>query len=485
MAALRRTAQFVSLACLASLGSVGACTSFGAEGTPTPAEPDGGPGPQREDGGPDPVPGSPATQGITLTVDPVDPRFIVQDKDNEIAFKITRVGTSTGPITVVASGLPVGSTAAPITVNTGATKGTLRVHPAAAAPQGSLTFKLKATESTPGGATSEAPVNAFVRGAPGALDTTFASGGQLVVGTNSSAFVIDSMQRIYAAGDDISRFDRDGKPAPGKLADAMGTYKLFIKAGQLVACGGVTLATRGFYRFNLEGAPDQGFGVQGFVSFNRGGTIGADGIEACGVTSAGALAASVATVSDSLLLFNNANGSNGGAVGYGGSMTAGLFTDDGAFVGAKYAVGNESLIRASGAGVESSFNVLLPGTVDGITDVVQDSTQRYVVVGPSFIGRVTHGGALEAFPNTQPPFGGTLGEAHLALASDGKIIRAQTIGQQCAVMRYNADGTPDKAFGTNGAALLPATGCRVRGVALFADGRILLGDKALYRVWAD
>ena len=485
------SASFASLL-LVALGTVAACSSFGgadepANGdTPTPDQ-DGG----DKDGSSDPVKGG-GTHQIALMIDAVDPRTFVQNKDNEVSFHLTRVGDATSSsIVITATDLPADTTAAPVMLSAGTNDGKLLIHPALTAPQGTFTFTVKADAGTKDGASATAPVTAFLRGAVGALDTTFGTAGSL---TGGGRFVLDPTDRIYAFGTKVNRFDKDGKAAPTALTEVLpGATGVFMQPTSFYACAGTNNNTFGFHHYGLDGADDQGFGDHNFVSADYGGQIEDDAVDTCGVSPSGQLAVFVESLGAPSFEFFSAAGTQVNAYSSSDSLSASLYTASG-IVGARNlnAGGDRVLIRNTTTGPDSTFGgagkVTMTGASQDLTQIVEDSAQRLITVGTNFLGRVSKAGARDGgFANAPLPVTGTTtGEAHIAIQKDGKIVRAQTIDGKCVVLRYNGtDGSLDTTFGTNGHTTLPDAGCAVTAVGIFSDGRILVGDSTLYRVWAD
>ncbi len=65
----------------------------------------------------------------------------------------------------------------------------------------------------------------------------------------------------------------------------------------------------------------------------------------------------------------------------------------------------------------------------------------------------------------------------VALQTDGKIVVAGTVNNRFAVFRFNADGSPDAAFGTNGSAIIdiyPGFGSSANALAIQPDGKIVV-----------
>ncbi|MEU7121501.1 calcium-binding protein [Streptomyces zaomyceticus] len=77
-------------------------------------------------------------------------------------------------------------------------------------------------------------------------------------------------------------------------------------------------------------------------------------------------------------------------------------------------------------------------------------------------------------------FGGTEFGNAVAVQSDGRIVAAGSGGAGFAVLRYNADGTPDAGFGGGGRTSVnaPGDGGIAYGMALQPNGKIVLAGRA-------
>lgn len=86
------------------------------------------------------------------------------------------------------------------------------------------------------------------------------------------------------------------------------------------------------------------------------------------------------------------------------------------------------------------------------------------------------------------PIGNQGGSTRVALQTDGKIVFAAASGdpQQSnngiALVRLNADGTPDSSFGTAGVVVFGVEHTVPVGVAIQADGKIVVGSAAAQHV---
>jgi uncharacterized delta-60 repeat protein len=174
----------------AALSVAAACTGFdGAEGGTTPPAPTA-----RPDGGPGPVPGE-AERGLEVTVGaPKATAFVMQGRALALPVKLTRRGITTGAVTVTVTKLPKGLTADPLVIPAAAVEGTLTLH-AATAPatdQGPSVLDVAAVEAGAQGAGASTKLSAFVRGTPGALDTTFGDAGAVLHAYGSDAKAVDA-----------------------------------------------------------------------------------------------------------------------------------------------------------------------------------------------------------------------------------------------------------------------------------------------------
>lgn len=269
-----------------------ACRAFGADdtsGTPAP------PSDAAVDSGTPPITGEPG-RGLEVRVgDSKATAFVMQGRALSLPVKLTRKETTTGPVTITVSKLPKGVTADPLVVPAGAVDAMLTLH-AALAPaseQGPAALDITALEAgdRPAGATTK--LSAFVRGTPGALDTTFGTTGVLLT--------------PYGLGSDSSAQDakalRNGSTLIGARRVSNIVLSRFTAAGLLdtsFAGGGTTNVTvsqsavlldvyeppspaKGFiylletgtqspslYHLNLDGSLDTGFNASGKVVVDDG-----------------------------------------------------------------------------------------------------------------------------------------------------------------------------------------------------------------------
>lgn len=171
-------------------------------------------------------PDAPVTGGgdFSLAVTPSLAR-VVQGMSEPATVTLTRIGY-TGAVTVNTTGLPAGVTADPLTIGEGTDSGTLVLRSTSAAVLGSSAI---ATVTADGGGTMKtAMLQVYVQGPHGSLDTTFGTGGKVIVplgtatgGDSSHGVVVLPNGNIVAVG--------GGTNSTGAFGGAIG----LTPAGQL------------------------------------------------------------------------------------------------------------------------------------------------------------------------------------------------------------------------------------------------------------
>ncbi len=363
-----------------------------------------------------------------------------------------------------------------------------------------------------------------------------AGGGQTPVNDDRAlAVAVQSDGRIVAAGDSyfganydwnfaLARYYTDGSletafGAGGKVTTNISNYErvsdLAVQSdGKIVAAG---YSSDGFdnftlARYNGNGSLDATFGVGGKVITAMGGgaqavAIQGDGkIVAAGYSdnSAGGALGLVRYRSDGSL--DNTFGSDGKVVtaGVSGGASDVAIQPDGKIV----AVGNTSngggypnfiLARYdSGDSLDNTFGdggkVAISSTYhDTLTAVALQSDGKIVAAGCSYggIGMDWYDLVLRRFNSDGSP-DNTFGSGGKVVATvrgffplpasvalnpgDGKIVVAGYSDSDLVLARYNADGSPDTAFGSSGkvTATVSTIDVRVFNMAVQADGKIIV-----------
>jgi uncharacterized delta-60 repeat protein len=218
-------------------------------------------------------------------------------------------------------------------------------------------------------------------------------------------------------------------------------------------------------RYNPDGSPDTTFGTGGMV------LIGLAGERAGGVAvqADGKVLVAAAPAPDSLdrnvltFLRFNADGSRDAGFGSGGAVTADF---KGASLPHAVAVQGDGKVVVTG----ESFR-------EGAYAFV---TARYNPDG-SLDRAFGTGGAVET--SFDP---GVDGGQSIAVQPDGKIIVGGFASGKLALVRYDADGSLDAAFGAGGTttAQLQDTYVAMAGVALLPDGRLVVAADGLSEIGA-
>jgi uncharacterized delta-60 repeat protein len=331
---------------------------------------------------------------------------------------------------------------------------------------------------------------------PSGLDPSFGDGGKLTtggIGGSNSAMALQKDGKIVMVGGGFTSFVAARYNADGSLDTGFGgrgSVTLDVSGGQLqqralgvalqpddkLVVVGETLRaagtrgqfTFGLVRFNPDGSLDQSFGSGGQV------------VDAPVVGNATA----VAIQPDGKIVVAGSTP---------GSGDEGDFSD---FIVARYtsagaldpSFGTGGVVITDGGGSNEAHNVVLQpdgkivvsgGVFNASRGINQTDLARYMssgVLDPSF----GIAGKLQLA-------GKQLGDG-LALQPDGKLVlvgnvetaTAPQTATQFAVMRMNADGTPDNAFGTAGfvQTAFTAGGDRALAVTLAADGKILVAGSS-------
>ncbi|CAN5687582.1 hypothetical protein BH11MYX4_BH11MYX4_10570 [soil metagenome] len=257
-----------------------ACSTFGSDDASS-----SGSTPPGEDAGIDAVDRTPVAELLSLVPLAKGPVFVIQGASVEVPLTILRGKNVPDPITVTVEGLPTGVAPALLQFGIGETKAKLSIQAAGDAKQALVQAKVRVTS---GKITSTTPLELFVRGAPGALDTTFGDGGFIAKvigdGQNNGArdvqvladdSIVVTGNCATSTGDYacIVKYGRDGKPNAAfggsgiaRLKSVLGPASVAVTAaGKFVIAGLVPLTfdTVGVKRVNADGSLDTSFGTNG------------------------------------------------------------------------------------------------------------------------------------------------------------------------------------------------------------------------------
>ncbi|MFC9388492.1 calcium-binding protein [Streptomyces venezuelae] len=325
--------------------------------------------------------------------------------------------------------------------------------------------------------------------APGDLDPTFGPDGRVTTPITGYAEGHDIARQpdgklvvvgVSEAGFALARYDANGSLDPGFGGDGIvtsdfggGSHSANAVAiqpsdGKIVVAGTTeVIAEEGggccFFsmaRYNTDGSLDTGFGDGGLVRVDEFGGS-ADG-------------ADVAVQPDGRIV---AAGKGGG----GGFALVRLGTDGGL----------DPTLGGDGA-VVAGFTPTSPqdagGTARGMALQPDGKIVSVGYVGNTAfdigVARYNSNGTLDTTFSgdgmVTADFGGTEFGNAVAVQPDGKIVAAGSGGAGFAVLRYNADGSPDAGFGTGGRTSVnaPGDGGIAYGLALQQNGKIVLAGRA-------
>lgn len=409
---------------------------------------------------------------------------VITGTSGSVTVTVTRRNGFTGAVTLNPSGLPTGASAPAVTIPEGQTTATLTVSAAASAPH---SFPTTVTLTGKGAGVSDVTktVTVTVRGPAGSLDTTFGTGGLAVnaIGAGEDygyALAVQGDGKVLMAGtasgssDDFAvvRYTRDGAldttfGSGGKvLIDFAGksdiARALAVQPdGKIVVAGGATNSADeerfGVARLNANGSLDAGFGTGGKVTTTIGGSsadraqallIQADGkIVAGGFASFG----SSSTGQDFALARYTAAGALDAGFGTGGVVTTALGSNGAKDIVRALAAQGDKIVAVGGDGDFRAARYTASGTLD------------------SSFGT---GGKVSAV------FSGSIGIAN-AVAVDGqnRLVLAGTSENDTAVVRLGANGALDTTFGAGGRQIVKLSDNwdSATGVAVQSDGKLVLG----------
>lgn len=330
----------------------------------------------------------------------------------------------------------------------------------------------------------------------GDLDPGFGTGGRIVTdffgrsnGANGVALQPDG--KIVVAGDiltvqgppdmSVARYNSDGTLDASFGSSGLVTTDFLGRAdiasaiaiqsdGKILVAGGADMNATSFdfalARYNSNGSPDSTFGTGGKVTTDFNG--GLDAVGAIGLQTDGKIVvagfATAGTQHTGLARYNS-NGTLDMSFGSGGKVLID-------FSGTRDS--------ASALAIQSNGKIVAGGfTVDPITSFVVFALERYNGDG-SLDSTFGSGGKV----TTRVVFSDGEDDeiSGLAIQPDGRIIAAgrANFAQDFGMVRYQANGTLDTAFGTNGVVTTDFNGSidRASAVVLQTDGKIVLAGTA-------
>lgn len=510
-----RSYRFLSTSLLLILT---ACSSFSGDDDQSPSNDSSAPpvpsGEQQEadaDGG---VVDGTANVAFELTVDS-SKITLTHGQSTKVPFKIVRKQGFSDAVLVRVGGMPASLASAPVTVPAASDAGELDVVVASDLAQGPLTGLTIEASATDGRGNSSLPLDAFVRGAPGELDTTFGTNGFIDFGSDNDVNVGTAPDgRIFVSrGPFVRRYSSDGQ-LDATFGDA-GTLRVANAPGTAVFYGPTGIFQKNTFpingtphiaigRLTFEGLADGAFGGSGFFSaFPTASTQ----VRSLAIAPSGKVAA-VGNLSDKSALRIYWLTSAGLVDRFGGNapdgysaanapseLVDGIYVDDDTFVG----VGQSRAIRTKQGVFDTTFG---QGGVSSVaknsvlSSIAIDGQNRYVLSGLAPGGAALY--LVRLLPNgiVDSSLDGVLGgftvvaSGGIKVDPAGRILQAGSIAangvNQCVLVRYDANGVRDASFGVNGLASPGIDGCDPRYVIVQADGRILVGGgdgPRVVRLW--
>jgi uncharacterized delta-60 repeat protein len=355
----------------------------------------------------------------------------------QVDIDITRSGFE-GPITATASALPDGVSAAPLVINAGTTTAKLTLSALANAKQGTTAITLS-TSDAEGKIRRDRPATLLVRGAAGALDTTFGTAGKVLTSIG-----------VTGIGVRAATVQTDGRLLVGGTSD-----------NDFVAV-----------RLGVDGTTDTSYGGVGKVSVDlrKGGTASVDVAEGIALTPTG----------EAVLAGYRSNGVDS-SYGLARITSAGKadpsFDDDG-YATPSFPVADANNLLAFGTAVQSDGKIVMAGTV----------LQKGAATTEAVIARFKPNGAIDdtfglgAAPSSGFFDGHTTASPNdaceaVTIAPDGKIVAACSAddgGQHPVALRLQANGQADTFGPQNGFSPVPLVGATAHAIHVLPDGRVLM-----------
>ncbi|PYE51073.1 hypothetical protein [Deinococcus yavapaiensis] len=433
---------------------------------------------------------APASFDLTLSTDKVS---VITGASATVTVNLTRQGDFTGPVTLTLGGLPVGASAAKVTIPEDRSSATLTVRASATAPHSfPTTITLRGTNEQQ---VVSKTLTVTVRGPAGSLDTTFGASGSRSIDFGgkddyATAMTVQPDGRVLVAGH-----------TPGATGE-----------GQNFAVA----------RLDREGNLDTTFGAGGKTQVNFG--SGNDQAYAVALQSDGKILvagfASAGSARDFAVARLEPDGRLDTSFGQGGKVTVAVSTaEDRAYAvlvqsDGRIVVGGTSDSRSASGLDFALVRLLASGQLDtsfgqggkvttavangSVTDAVYALAEQgggIVAVGGEadfMIARYTSAGALDTAFSSDGKitglFGSNIGRARdvevVTVNGEERLVLVGNAANNTAAARLKTDGTLDAAFGDPGTsgrkvlAVSPNDWDEATAVAVQADGKLVLGGWA-------
>jgi hypothetical protein len=471
------------------LFALSACSAFeSSDDDVTP----GGSG--TNDGGPGPIHGEGTTE-LKVTL-PGGKAILTRRATTSVKVEIERREGFTGPVAITIANAPAELTAKPLELAAGSTSGDLELTASAALPQGELANVVIEASATTIKGRATAPLAAFVRGAPGELDQTYATQGAVSL---PSAFALVDPQTgdLYGQGATRTHYRPDGSHDAAFVGTGSFGTRLH---GTFTYHASINYPNGGepeWYvradRYALDtGAHDATYGANSAIF---GGEASATTTLVSSTGQVALVGYTYATVSPPSPSYGNvwwftASGAFAAAAAttVATPFHGGSFVSDGVIVTTNTGIAK---IKTNATALDGTFaggSVTIPSTGGRVTAVAEDAAKNVVVANATYTARVTVTGSIDGTFNAAAtgltPIEGIV---KVAVQSDGKILKAVQLGtgdgSACAVVRYTPNGALDPTFGDQGKATYAVTPCTPAILAILPDKRILVGAQKVLRIW--
>lgn len=309
----------------------------------------------------------------------------------------------------------------------------------------------------------------------GTLDTTFGTSGTVITSLGgddvANALTIDQNGKIVVVGSynktqvAIVRYNLDGTPdttfsSDGQLLDSRATSAEAVTIdtnNKIIIVGNLTTPTDtnvAIFRYNVDGTPDATFDSDGLVIADLGSYE--DRAFAVLLDGSGKILVAGDTNDNIALLRYHPDGTPDTTFDGDGLVITDFGVDEG-LLDVKQDANGKLVGLGTARTSQFTFDFILTRyNVDGTLDTTFDTDGR-VMTNLSLVDAATD----------------------LAITSGGKLIAAGFINAQSnadfALVRYNADGSIDSAFGNDGKVIQDASGGfdAIRAVAIDQDERIV------------
>jgi hypothetical protein len=376
------------------------------------------------------------------------------------------------------------------------TAGKLEITVGKDVPQGELVNVLVEAINTDLKDRATVPLAAFVRGAPGEIDTSYGEQGVVSFAAARRAFASPATGELYLVDGPLGRYRADGK---------LDTF-----TGASASSGGAALAGDFIYQCH---AAETGGEFESIVQARRLSLVtgqwddtykptspvrsGVVSMRACLVSPAGQVALTGASYGQvypptygHVSWFTAAGGYAGDLfIGNPDELGGGVYVADGVVLTTK--TGIAKVKTGSTGALDASFGtqgrVEFPGA-GPIASIIESSDKKLLVANATYTARLSASGALDAsFVAAATGLSPTGTFARLAQQSDGKILKAIQLGsgpgRTCAVSRYLPTGALDSSFGNQGTATYPVSPCSPDILSVLPDQKILVGSPNVLRIW--